>query len=225
MVHIAAGEYSPDKPRGFEFPDNVTVCGGCDELPTDNSLSGTMRNPVSPANKNGYATIFPLRLCLTNGIVNLIDEDNKPGHPFSGDQLTTNTDGQAICVNGSNVTPDSWIRIQSRSIGSLPHCPSLCQGQGIHTSTSINRSTYATPHFSNNQGGEWGCCLNLLTDGVINIENPLFSHNTNNFMGGTAILSYDASPKVNIINSTFYDNTIECGWLLDVPSCVWRVVT
>jgi hypothetical protein len=211
-LHIAAGEYSPEKSQGFEFPDNVTIYGGYDELPTDNSLSGTMRNPVSPANKNGYATIFRSD-SASQRIVNLVDEDNVKfvGIHFVGDQLTTNTDGRAIYVNGSNVTLDScWIS-GFRAAASAPYPIAAVSFAKDKASTHINidkQINIRHSTFSNNQGGEWGCCLNLLTDGAINIENSTFSHNTNDFKGGTAILSYDASPKVNIINSTFYDNTI-----------------
>lgn len=211
-IHVAAGTYQPYSKEGFEIPTNVTIYGGYDELPTDRSVSGRQRNPISPANPNGFATIIRSD-SAEQRILKIIDGDNVKlvGLHLEGDKVPTSIEGRAIYIDNSIVTLDScWIsnfRI-SQSVTepmaavTILHSESATRND-IKPELNINNSS-----FNKNAGGEWGGCVNIMTDAEVNITNSTFSHNTNKYKGGAALLSYNANPTVNITNSTFYSNQV-----------------
>lgn len=215
QIHIAAGIYTPEEKEGYDLPDNVTLYGGYEELPTDNSMSGTVRNPRTPANPKGQATIF-----MTDSanwrIATLTDKENIKfvGINFMGEEITTNLDGRGLYINGSSVTLDScWVTgFKSSQITDKPVTAVALVKDENSTSHLINpQLTIQRTTFTDNIGGEWGCCLDVQCDGNLLIEQSTFNHNTNAYRGGTALLSYNSSPKINIRNSTFYDNRIKEG--------------
>ena len=214
-IHIAAGTYQPDEAGGFDFPSNTTIYGGYDELPTDKTISGIQRNPVTPANPNGFATIFRSDsaqqriVCLTDrSAVKIV------GINFVGENMTTSINGRGLTVNNSEVTLDScWFT----GFKSSPSAQSPVTAVAVIKTNDAKRNDL-TPAlnimrttFSQNTGGEWGACVVALCDANVNIEQSTFNHNTNRFKGGTAFLSYNVSPKVTIKNSTFYSNTVTSG--------------
>ncbi|MBR6042483.1 MAG: hypothetical protein IKP37_07610 [Paludibacteraceae bacterium] len=211
-IHIAAGVYQPYDKDGFDLPDNVTIYGGYDELPTDRSISGTHRNPISPANPNGFATTFRSD-SSSQRIIRLEDKANIKivGIHFDGEKYATSIDGRAIYSDNTILTIDScWFtnfRISQATRGPLAAVCVLhtekCKRMDIKPEINVLHST-----FSKNAGYEWGGCLNIMTDAEVNIKNSTFNHNTNRYKGGTALLTYNASPNVTIMNSTFYSNQI-----------------
>lgn len=209
-IHIAAGLYTSDSKEGFEIPDNTTIYGGYDELPVDHTISGTERNPRSPANPNGNATTF-YTTSAKERIATVKNNENVKfvGINFVGDKLTTSLDGRALLINNSEVTLDScWItgfKCSPSSESPLSAVTIVNNNKYSKINTQLNLFNTS---LTDNEGGDWGGCLSILTDCDVNIENSTFYHNTNNYKGGAAILSYEASPKVKITNSTFYDNRI-----------------
>lgn len=211
-IHIAAGLYTSEELNGFDFPDNTTIYGGYDELPIDNTVSATTRTPKSPANELGNATTFYSRRA-DQYIVHLVDRENVKfvGINFVGDKLTTNLDGRAMFIDGSSVTLDScWItnfKTSPSNDNPLAAVSFLDDEESQHNRISKQLNIYNTS-FTDNVGGKWGACVNILTDGEVNINKSTFYHNSNDFKGGVALLGYNVSPKVTITNSTFYDNRI-----------------
>ena len=211
-IHVAAGLYTSDNELGFDFPSNTIVYGGYDELPVDRTISGTERNPKSPANPNGNATTF-YSSSADKRIVQLVDREDVTliGINFVGDKLTTTVDGRAMTINGSSVTLDScWFSGFKSSPSSDYPIAAVSfmhdkdsKSSGMHNTLSVKNCS-----FTDNEGGNWGACLNILADGQVNIENSTFFHNQNNYKGGVALLSYVCSPKINITNSTFFDNRV-----------------
>lgn len=211
-IHIASGIYAPENENGFEFPDNVTIYGGYDDMPTDGTLSGLERKPLSPANFNGFATTFRSD-SASQRIVNLVDKKDVKfvGIHFKGDKLPTSIDGRAVNIDNSSVTLDSCWFTEFRIISSATdplaavtiRRTEKAQRNDIEPELNIFNTT-----FSKNAGGEWGGTVNIMTDAHVAILNSTFNHNTNRYKGGTALLSYNASPSIDIQNSTFYNNSI-----------------
>lgn len=211
-IHVAAGIYQPDKVEGFSFPDNVSVYGGYDDLPTDNSISGTQRNPISPANPNGFSTTFRSD-SAGQRIVNLEEKANVKfvGIHFDGDKVPTQIEGRAIYCDNSTVTLDScWItnfKISQAVTDPLAAVTVTHSEKAKRNDIKPELNIYHTT-FSKNAGGEWGGTLNILTDADVDIKNSTFNQNTNKYKGGAALLSFNASPNITITNSTFYNNQV-----------------
>ncbi len=211
-IHIAAGVYQPDKVEGFDFPDNTTIYGGYDELPTDKSISGTQRLPISPANPNGFSTTLRSD-SATQRIVTLEDRNNVKfvGIHFEGDKMPTSMEGRAIYIDNSTVTIDScWFsnfRI-SQTVSEPLAAVTMTKTNKTSRNDFKPELTIAHSTFSKNVGGEWGGNLNIMTDCDLNIESSTFSQNTNKYKGGAALLTYNCSPNITITNSTFYSNQV-----------------
>lgn len=211
-IHLAAGIYFPEREEGFIIPDNTTIYGGYDELPTDKSISGIQRNPISPANPNGYATVMRSD-SAGQRIMYIKDKNNVKivGIHFEGDKGLTQLDGRAIYMDNSSVTIDScWIsnfQISKLAIDPTSAVTLLrstnAKRDDIKPALHINHSS-----FSKNVGNEWGGCVSVLCDANVTIKNSAFVQNSNKYKGGAALLTYNASPNIEIENSTFYNNQV-----------------
>lgn len=213
-IHLAAGTYASSS--GFDFPDNTTIYGGYDEEPVDGTLSATLRNPKSPANVEGKLSTLTAESTFSR-IVKLTDRKNVKfvGVCFNGEAISNESwlNGRAIYADGSSVTLDScWVTNFYMSVN---------QGNPITAVSMLERRseridfkptlTIRNTTFSANKGGDVGACIGLLSDCNVEIENSVFNNNTTKYSGGVAILSFNASPKVTVKNSTFYDNTCQNG--------------
>lgn len=213
-IHLAAGTYASS--NGYDFPDNTTIYGGYDEEPVDGTLSATLRNPKSPANIEGKLTTLTAESTFSR-IVKLTDRKDVKfvGICFNGEAISNESwlNGRAIYADGSSVTLDScWVTNFYMSVnqGNPITAVSMLKRRAERTDfrpTLIVRNTT----FSANKGGDIGSCIGLLSDCDVEIANSVFNNNTTKYSGGVALLSFNASPKVNVLNSTFYDNTCQNG--------------
>lgn len=211
-IHLAAGVYQPTDKDGIILPSNTTIYGGYDDLPTDRSISGTQRNPVSPANPYGFATTFRTD-SAGQRIFRIEDCDNVKlvGLHFDGDKLPTSVEGRALYIDNSTVSLDScWFtnfRI-SQTVDDPMAAVTLKKSANATRTDLKPELNISNCTFNKNAGGEWGGCVNILCDADVTITNSTFTHNTNRYKGGAALLSYNASPNVTITNSTFYSNQV-----------------
>ncbi len=207
-IHLAEQIYTPTSEDGFVFPSNVTVYGGYDISPVDGTASGKTRNPRTPANPEGNMTVF--KVDDPNGrLVSVIEKDNIKfcGIIFDGSSLAAESSltGRAMKIVNSTVTVDSCFVNGFYFKGELNSpvtAVSIEKGSGkAHSKVSIKNTT-----FSQIKGGQVGACISVMDDSELEIWNSCFNNNSSLYRGGVTLLSYNASPKINIYNSTFYDN-------------------
>lgn len=216
-IHIGAGVYLPktENENAYEVPTLTSIYGGYPESPKDgrNYFDGS-RTPYSPAHPNGNATILKSKSGEQRIFsVKNADNVNFVGLKFEGESVLkkTNLDGRAILIENSAVNIDSCTfsgfhadKSKEKPLTTV----SLVRGKQYRKNlVTINNTT-----FTANMGGQIGSCVGIESEGEINIKNSTFSNNNTQYYGGVAILSYNASPTVNITNSTFYDNTCPEGY-------------
>lgn len=207
-VHLAEQVYTPSSEEGFIFPSNVTVYGGYDISPVDGTASGKTRNPRTPANPEGNMTVFKVE--DPNGrLVSMVDKHDIKfcGIIFDGSSLASESDltGRAMRIENSNVTIDSCV-INGFYFKSTLNSPvtaiAIEKGNGkSHSKVLIKNTT-----FTQIKGGQVGACISVMDDCDLDIWNSCFNNNSSLYRGGVTLLSYNVSPKINIYNSTFYDN-------------------
>lgn len=216
-IHVAAGTYLPteQKENAYEIPTNTTIYGGYSETPKDNDnyFSGS-RNPYSPARVDANATI----LKSNSGEQRLFSVKNADNVNFIGLKLEGETvlkkatiGGRAILIENSAVNIDSctFTGFHADKAFEKPlTVVSLVRGKQ-HRKNMVNISNTS---FFANMGGQIGSCVGIESEGEINIKSCTFSNNNTQYYGGVAVLSYNASPTVNIVNSTFFDNSTPEGF-------------
>ncbi len=207
-IHLAEGEYTPNDKNGFDFPDNITLYGGYSISPVDGTVSGTKRNPRTPQYNEGNTTI--LKNDDPNGyIVKLKNKKDVKfvGICFWGSSIITESklNGRALDIEDSSVEIDSCI-IMSFAFAQTSDKPltAIAVEEGLPSGRS--KLTIRNSIFTTIRGGQIGACLSIMKDADVDIHNTLFTNNTSLYFGAVALLTYNSSPKVNIFNSTFYDN-------------------
>lgn len=216
-IHVGAGIYLPTTTteNAYEVPSFTTIYGGYPEVPlAGNNLLEGGRNPYSPARPSANATI----LRSNNGNQRLFsvknaDNVNFVGLKFEGESVLkkANIRGRAILIENSAVNIDSctFTGFHADKTHEEPLTAiALVRGKQ-HRKNLVNISSSS---FTANMGGQIGSCLGIESEGEINIKSCTFANNNTQYYGGVAILSYNASPTVNIINSTFYDNSCPEGF-------------
>lgn len=209
-IEIFLGDqiYTPTNEDGFIFPSNVTVYGGYDISPVDGTASGKTRNPRTPANPEGNMTVFKVE--DPNGrLVTLIDKQDVKfcGIIFDGSSLAgeSSLNGRALLIKNSTVTLDSCVvnGFYFKSTSDNPvTAVAIEKGSGKeHSKVEIRNTT-----MSQIKGGQIGACISVMDDCSLDIWNSCFNNNSSLYKGGVTLLSYNVSPKINIYNSTFYDN-------------------
>lgn len=207
-VYLAEQVYTPTSEEGFIFPSNVTVYGGYDISPVDGTASGKTRNPRTPANPDGNMTVFKVQ--DPNGrLVSLVDNHNIKfcGIIFDGSSLAgeSTLTGRAMRIENSTVVIDSCF-INGFYFKSTSDNPvtaiSIEKGSGNdHSKVEIRNTT-----ISQIKGGQVGACISVMDDCELDIWNSCFTNNSSLYKGGVTLLSHNVSPKINIYNTTFYDN-------------------
>lgn len=207
-LHLAEQVYTPSQEEGFVFPSNVTIYGGYDISPVDGTASGRTRNPRTPANPEGNMTVFKVE--DPNGrLVSLIDKQDVKfcGIIFDGSSLAAESSltGRAMKIVNSTVTVDSCFingfYFKGESNSPVTAISIEKGGDKTHSKVTIKNTT-----FSQIKGGQVGACISVMDDSELDIWNSCFNNNSSLYRGGVTLLSYNASPKINIYNSTFYDN-------------------
>lgn len=216
-IHVAAGTYLPlgNQETAYEVPSNTTIYGGYTELPQDkvNLLNGG-RNPFSPAHPDANATIIKSNSGNQRIFsVKNADNVNFVGLKFEGESVLKKATlgGRAILIENSAVNIDSctFTGFHAEKTTEKPLTAiSLIRGKQYRK----NKVNITNTSFTANMGGQIGSCLGIESEGEINIQSCTFSNNNTQYYGGVAILSYNASPTVNIINSTFFDNSCPEGF-------------
>ncbi len=207
-IYLADKIYTPQSEEGFVFPSNVTVYGGYDISPVDGTASGTTRNPRTPANPEGNMTVFKTE--DPNGrLVSLENKQNVKfcGIIFDGSSLAAESSltGRALRIENSTVELDSCF-INGFYFKSKTDDPvtaiAIVKGNGKgHSKVTIKNTT-----ISQIKGGQIGACISVMDDSELDIWNSCFTNNSSLYKGGVTLLSYNVSPKINIYNTTFYDN-------------------
>lgn len=213
-IHIAAGTYFPtdEEESAYVLPNNASVLGGYIENPQTGNATAFKRNPHSPTNTEGNATILKTnlasqRIFLAKEVKNV----RLSGLKFDGESILkkSSLNGRCLLIENASVRIDSCTitgfyadKSESTPLAAI----ALVQGNGSGNELKINNSTFVA-----NMGGQIGSCLSIQSDANVEICNSTFTNNTTQYYGGVAILSYNASPTVNIYNSTFFDNTCPEG--------------
>lgn len=214
-INIAAGTYLPlDKDENaYVVPDKTSILGGYIENPNSSNPKTLIRDPQSPANIKGNATILKAN---TNSqrffLAKNVRDIQITGLKFDGESILKKSTltGRAILIENSSVKIDSCtiIGFYADKNEALPISAIALMGQkeGQKDEVTINNTT-----FTANMGGSIGSCIAIQSDANVTINQSTFTNNTTQYYGGVAILSYNASPIVNIKNSTFFDNTCPEG--------------
>lgn len=217
-IHVAAGTYLPkddQSPNAYEIPSHTTIFGGYAEAPSDHdNIFNGGRKPYSPTHPDANATI----LKSSSGDQRIFSVKNSDdvkliGLKLDGESVLkkANIGGRALLIENSEVSIDSCTitGFHAEKLSEKPMTAISLLRCNEHRKNLVNITNTS---FTSNSGGQIGSCVGIESEGEINIKNCTFSNNNTQYYGGVAVLSYNASPTVNIYNSTFLDNTCPEGF-------------